>query len=425
MNAFERACALFALMLALALAGCGSARHSSISAPDIQPASSSVVNPQVAEVLAAPAPEGVDAALWDTLKNELANELGQQKAGSQATEEDLPEWDQTFFYCWGRCVNGIRLVTWDSRFFKGDGSQNGVVDIADLATLARHFGKSVEANPEAAVADYNRDGTVGIADISVLAINFGKACSGFKVEVSEEARRSGYAILATIGFTDWSEIGEDGFATYEYDFPSGLATSAWARVTAYDADNKAIAYDISVVLYDDSEIEPWHWRPPYFPIDDLAMFPTTANSVTWTSEFFVGNGSGNIWVFNEDISTIASYFGEFTSVNPHAMSGDYDQNGVVDMLDLDAWLDHYNELCAGFLVEVSIVGPASGFVEDGSPTFGDCVKEGWNDFGFRDFEYTLQSPPEAPSYWVRVTPYCEYSSPRLFGLPSAAVEIVP
>jgi hypothetical protein len=406
--------------IAAILGACGGGNPRSVTtAPGvIMPvAVSSDVNPQVAEILAAPVPEGVDTALWDTLKNELARELEARKA-SQVTEEELPEWEwgSIWSYSYYDYNNGTRSVIWDTGFFRGDGSQNGIVDVPDLATIAQHFGQSMRLTEAAYVADYDGDFTVGIADISVLAKNFGKTCSSFKVEVSEVSRQAGFSTSKTLGYGESDGKTSHGFNSYMYEFAPGIATFAWARVIAYNAEGMAISCDTCLLDYGSGP-------GPYFPVNDLAVLDAQAGSVTWSSAFFEGDGDDDSEVTMNDIMPISMFWGQDTAVNHLATRADYDHNGIIDMLDLDSFLDHYGERCSGFLVELSTTSATSAFIADGDPSWNACANLPLSEFGFRVFEYTLQSRPAATPYWVRVTPYCDGAGPaRSLGLPSAAVE---
>jgi hypothetical protein len=416
---------VIALALALALVACGSnGRHNALGGNSIPQASAPDTSVQVAEVLATPAPEGVDEALWNMLRDELVRELGERQA-SQTADEELPEWGQNYFSCQSCYVEGSRRVTWNNTFFRGDGSQDGIVNVADLVPLAMHFGEATQTIPAAGVADYNQDGAVGITDVSVLAMNFGKTCSNFKVEISVVSRRTDYSTSTTFSFEEWAETRADGFADYSYDFSPGIVPVAWVRVTALNTAGEAIAYDTCVLAY--NEPGPGgSYRPPYFPVENLTVHNSQEGTITWSSSFFEGDGTGDERVDTVDVDPIAMHFSQTTTVTPEATCADYDRNGTVNFLDLDCLWDHLYEICSGFVVEVSTMSATNGFTVGGYPTFWDIANTERNEFGFRVFEYTIQSPPVAPSYWVRITPYYEdQNTNRFLGLPSDAVEITP
>ncbi len=368
---------------------------------------------QAAEVLAAQAPEGVDTELWGMLREELVRELG-EKASSQAGEV-LPEWDMTI-YCTGVNKPDRRLVTWSTGFFRGDGSQNGVVDVADIATIAQHFGQWTHETPSADVADYDKDHVVGVGDISVLARNFGKTCSRFTVEVSEVSRRAGYVFASSLGYDEATGKDNSGFRTFRCDFTQELDTFAWARVTVYDVNNNAFAYDTCVLDYGSGP-------GPYYPVDDLAVLDAQTGRLTWSTAFFVGDGTGDGVVDTHDVMCIAMNCGSYTATNPSATYADYDHDGVVGIIDADCLVDHYMERCDGFQVEVSTSGPTDGFVADGDPKPYNPALPGRNELGYVVFEYTIQAAPSEP-YWVRVMPYYD-DGPGFFSLPSNVVEITP
>lgn len=414
-----------AAALAMLLCACGGNTSSSQTpplSPSVTGGSDGPVTPaqdtgaQVAEVLAAQAPDGVDAALWAMLRDELARELGERQV-SQTAVEELPEWSPNYFVCNSSYVDGARLVEWDNSFFKGDGSQNGVVEVADLVPIARHYGQSASDLSAAKYADYNNDYYIDISDISVLAMNFGKTCSSFNVEISVTARRSGYSTSEAVSYTDWHEKLSNGFAGYRHEYSPNVAKVAWIRITANDAQGAVLAYDTCVLKYDSG-------NHPYFPVDDLEVLNAGAGTITWSSSFLAGDGDGSGWVGVLDVTPLSINFGKNTAVDPSSMYADYDRDGVVGILDLDCWYDYSMQCCSGFLVEISTTSAASGYSENGSPAYDDIVIPEINEFGFRVFEYTIASPPEGVPYWVRVTPMSEYSTPTL-GLPSDAVQITP
>src|SRR5690348_665529 len=53
----------------------------------------------------------------------------------------------------------------------GDANLDGTVDLSDLLTLTRNFGKT---NATWAMGDFNADGSVGLADFTLLTQNYGK-----------------------------------------------------------------------------------------------------------------------------------------------------------------------------------------------------------------------------------------------------------
>ena len=414
------ACFILASTLASA---CGGGGGSSAPTPlENSPAALAGNSAAVAEVLAAPVPEGVDPALWETLTQELARELASVQQSRQASDY-APEWDLLQeFACSSELVDGTRYVIWNNGFFQSDGSQNGAVDVADVTPIAMYLGTYCSSVSPARLADYNRDGKVSVADITPLAVHFGEICSGYRVEISTEARRAGYTEVGTVGYREFTEKNENGFGVHRYAVEASVQGPAWAQVWALDADGAEIEWDAVAIAYDrpigasSSSTPTGHWYP-YFPVSDLAVLSTSPAVVTWSSSFFAGDGdtSGNVAV--TDVTPLAVYFQRDTSSDPLATCADYDRNGVVDMLDLECMMDHFSECCSGFAVEVSMAGPTDGFWEDGCLEYDYSTYE-VNEFGFRVFEYTIQSPPEADSYWVRVTPY---DWDEVLGVPCAPV----
>jgi hypothetical protein len=68
---------------------------------------------------------------------------------------------------------------------RGDGNNDGKVNIADITPIAQSWGRSTTdgQNDKADfLADYNANGTVGISDLTILAMAFGRELAGYDVE---------------------------------------------------------------------------------------------------------------------------------------------------------------------------------------------------------------------------------------------------
>lgn len=69
---------------------------------------------------------------------------------------------------------------------KGDGNNDGIVNISDLTPLAANFNETARAeDPASLLADYNDDTAITIVDMSVLAAAFGTDLDGYNVEYQE------------------------------------------------------------------------------------------------------------------------------------------------------------------------------------------------------------------------------------------------
>jgi len=366
---------------ALILAACGGAdarRLPSISAvgDGAQPALEQ--NADIAEILAAPVPDGVEPELWDMLKNKLAIELGKKTVAQ--------EWDIELE--WSYSSVGI---AWTNGFMRPDGSGNGVVDIADLSPIAMHYGSR-----EHRYADYNGDGVVNIADIVELARKFGLSCSGFRVEFSNASAEEGFAYAGTVGYEEYFlELRWVRF----YRFPSETRPEHpyWARVWVLNSAGRTIGYRVYEVKAVTGGV------PPRCAICDLRMLHESSSTVIWSTKYIItdGNQDGVVNLF--DAGGILDWWQVHTVEEPLSAVADYDAGGSVGIEDFGPLSLDFGACIGSFVVEVSATSAEDGFLADGTVDYFDSA--GFNEYGFRYYEYTIAAPPENLVYWVRVVPY--------------------
>jgi hypothetical protein len=87
-------------------------------------------------------------------------------------------------------ANNVVTIEW-SELNRGDGDNNGTVNIADITPIAVNFSREVgsgateEQNNAILLADYDNDGSVKISDITPIAVHFQQNLVGYDVEVRE------------------------------------------------------------------------------------------------------------------------------------------------------------------------------------------------------------------------------------------------
>ncbi len=130
---------------------------------------------------------------------------------------------------------------WTASFFRGDGTQDGTIDIQDISPIAENFGTSTADNEAATVADYTGDQLVDIQDISVVAEFFFVNVTNFKVKVATDAADGTYnddGLVVSFKDDALPDPASTGFNQYEaaltQDY-SGFDT-IWARIYYEDAD---------------------------------------------------------------------------------------------------------------------------------------------------------------------------------------------
>jgi len=196
---------LVALIVLLASCGGGGNQPSNVSlqsrhgvqAPDgnggllaaNEPAPQSL-DEAMAELDALQAPEGVDAALFQELKDALASQLasrisvsaGAAKAASQPPAGDANKPADLALVDMGE---GEYLLLWHE-VNVGDYDNNGTVGIADITPIAMHYNETYDAedvNCALALIDSSGNQTVDISDITGIAMNFGTSLAGYNVYV--------------------------------------------------------------------------------------------------------------------------------------------------------------------------------------------------------------------------------------------------
>jgi len=392
MNGLAKTCGLIVIVGAacVLLAACGGAdarRLPSISeaGDGAQPALEQ--NADIAEILAAPVPDGVDAALWEMLTQELAEELG-QKSATQA--------DEIEFYIGGEYGFGIG-VAWDNAFMRADGSGNGIVDIADLSPIAMHYGSK-----EHPYADYNGGGVVNLADIVVMAQSFGLSCSGFRVEFSGTSDEEGFSVAGTVAYADYIYLWDRWRRIYAFPCETRGLEPLWVRVWVLDKTGYGKGFQVWEAPLSKLKGPPTAYYSPGF---ELSLLETQPPSVTWSTHNLLPDGNQDGVVNMFDKWPIGRWYGANTDDKPLSTVVDYNRDGRVGIADVSGLaIGITNGYSVGsFVVEVSAVSAEDGFVADGTVDYFDSA--GFNEFGFRYYEYTIAAPPEVPTYWVRVVPY--------------------
>ena len=227
---------LTALAISLMLSTCGGGKQSSVVnlqssdrsggqpqqrvAPPIQAVVS--LDSTLAELDALETPDGVDAALFQELKDALGEALAMHASsvgrgftprrdtsadGAAAAHKGPPyrivstpptgEANRVNDLTITDNGDGTYALTWHYRNL-GDYDQDGTVTVDDIILLAEHFGEEVpdkDDNSLQAVIDGSGSGVVDIADITPLAMNLGTSCTSYIVMQTESLEG------------EWQEIG--------------------------------------------------------------------------------------------------------------------------------------------------------------------------------------------------------------------------
>jgi len=392
MNGFVKTCGFIVIagLMCLLLTACGGSGGKTHPGPIVLPTEQEQ-GVDIAATLAAPVPDGVEPELWEMLKAELVEELVRKNA---AQEEEIE-------INWYPYTDGIG---WSNAFMRPDGSCNGIVDIADLTPIAIHYGSE-----DHSYADYNDDGVVNIADIVEMARKFGLSCSGFRVEFSGTSEDSGFSVAGTYGYDDY-EAREGNWRVYRIRCDT-RESPLWVRVWALDNSGSEIGCQVFRVPLGGSSAPSGCCWP--------TILHTQPPTITWSTAYIIPDGNQDGVVDWFDAGFLTEFGGALISEQPLLTVADYDRDGRIWLPDITPFVMHLFESIGYFVIEVSAGSTMDeDFIADGTVDYFENV--GFNEFGFRYYEYEIAAPPEVPTYWVRVVPYGINGVP---GVPSNAIEM--
>jgi hypothetical protein len=382
-----------ALAAALAVAACGSDEwHSAFGENSIPQACEPDTSAQVAKVLATPAPEGVDTALWEMLKNELARELA-AKTSSQAGE---------LLVNWTPWIEGVR---WDNQFMRADGNDDGIINIADLTPIVLHFGERGNTR-----ADYNENQEVDVADITQIALAYGLNCGGFVVEYSSTSPDEGYEFAASLDYSDYyrtfQQVRQYRTECYPWEHP-------YLSVRLHILDRKGSEIGISVC-----NVPVGGYFPGGSP--ELTVSNSAPTIISWSTYALLPDANQDGAADWFDVGWLEELFGADVAERPESQVADYNLDGVVGIPDLPIVAVGLHHGIQSFEIEVSTQSFEEGFVHNGSVDY--FSSSGFDLGGFRYYEYEISSPPPGGHYWVRAVSVGQNGES---GHPGPAVEITP
>lgn len=382
---------MLALIAAFAILLCACGRNAkSLQTPALSssaPADSAEV---ISQVLAAQAPEGVDAELWDMLKNELARELETKSARlvKELTISWIPRTDG---------------VQWGNEFMSVDGSDNGIVDLEDITPIALNYGSDVN------YCDYNHDGIVDVKDITPIARNYGLSCSGFIVEYSSTSANEGFSVAANVDYAEYITKSNQHrlFAAVCYPWEQ---PNLWVRIRTLDKDGIEIGSNVH-------EIGVGGASPPPHRSPNLSVSSTVPPKIIWDNAGLLADGNQDGATDWFDAGFITEYYQGNTTEHPEYEVFDYNSDGQINISDMIPVAMTYHYAIARFVIELSTTSADEGFAFHGERNYTDSTDI--NSGGFRYYEYEITSPPVGIPYWVRIVPIGRDDT---LGLPSTSVQ---
>jgi hypothetical protein len=236
------------------------------------------------------------------------------------------------------------------------------------------------------------------------------------VEFSNTSAEDGFTVAATVDYDDDADTVSGWRREYTYPCETRGLEPLWVKIWALDSAGEDLGFEVWEAPVAGSDGAPDSYPRGEFALSLLTAQPPT---VTWSTANLMPDGNQDGVANDFDLGPIEDWWGADTAEEPLSTVADYSGDGSIDLTDHSA-LGHYGWglTVEYFVVEVSAASANDGFVEDGTVDYFASV--GFNEFGFRYYEYAIAAPPEVPTYWVRVVPY---SVEDERGAPGAVVQV--
>lgn len=221
----------FALLMGLSLS-CGKPRTSSLAR--WHTSSSNSLSSVLEELAEMSPPKGADPAVFQQLKNELAQLLQAKSTSKITSKPPTGDANKASGLALTAIGGGTLRLEW-GYYNLGDYGQNGTVDISDISPIAMHFGETGtpgDATSLIGVIDGSGNGKVDIADITPLAQNFGTSVAYYGIEAS----------FSSSG--PFTQIGASGMNTAQgadrrvFSFDIAQPSHVYYRVVPFDSSDE-------------------------------------------------------------------------------------------------------------------------------------------------------------------------------------------
>ncbi|GEM_PF-2835096 len=195
-----------------------------------------------AELAVLSCPEGVDPALWLSLKDEFRSVMGRITSGRAAAVAPETELSAVNDFKVIALPTGIARLEWTYRN-QGDYNQDKLVAVTDLTEVGRYFevGQDDTGWETAQLADGNNDGRVTVSDITPLGVNYERRVEGYRVYAgTTPGVAANWEALADLPFADGAVPEGDQRLSFEYVVDDPVDQSFY-RVVPYDGEHEGIA----------------------------------------------------------------------------------------------------------------------------------------------------------------------------------------
>ena len=337
--------AFAALILVLALTvlllvACGRGKSPATLTAQVSP-----VAEQLAELEELTAPPGVDAGVFQELKDALANAL-RARGAVKLVATPPPQTPQNAPTLTATPSSGVYFtLRWKYRN-SGDYNQEGTVNIMDITPLAAHFQESVADYPEIEPIDGSGDGAITILDVTPLAAGFFNDCAGYLVKAATSPTAT-FDTLDTVVLADALE----GPGRLSFEYQVDAATNHAFKVVAIDGPGaegaesnvvqaSAVAPDITAVSPDSGNVG-----------DEILFEATVTGSQPMNFHWSFGGG------VTEDPPDSSAPYATVTL----GSAGEYDGSvTATNAIGEDAFDFHYEVIYVGEAPDITNVSPTGG-----------------------------------------------------------------
>jgi hypothetical protein len=309
----------------------------------------------VGEIEGYPVPDGVDPAVFDSLKAELVRQLEELSQGTGRIIAAAPTGQN------GRVTDlAVDPISGNASWTyvnTGDYDANGEVGVADITPIALNFQADADDgqgdDAKESWVDGDGNGEVGVSDITPIALNFLSMVASYRI-VTSDSVTGPWTELATVPFGDRLE----GYPV-RFDVELLTAPNRYIAVVPYDAEG--VAGETSAPL--DTTLDP---GDPIVSVEVTPPAPMVGDTLTVTVTATDPDGGALTYDYSDD----SEYYGEFAGTGASvtwsaAYNGDYlilvtvsDDNGGE------------NSVPTPVSVGITLPEPAAGYV--GSSTCLGC-----------------------------------------------------
>jgi PKD repeat protein len=177
-------------------------------------------------------PQGVDPAVFQQLKDELARQLAARDKAASTAPIGADNAPANVRIVEEGLIDTYWVLRWEYRN-TGDYDQSGTVGVTDITPLAIHFNHDPGTDSMDIVLHPSGVGKVGISDVTAIAMNFGTNVAGYWLSQAT-AEGGPWIDLGGKLIADLEMMDTGGWRDYGSDITP--VSGDWYRATPYDSD---------------------------------------------------------------------------------------------------------------------------------------------------------------------------------------------